>query len=191
MKVVKKIIFAVVAILLIALLVGLAVYLVRGPGKKLAEEVKDALDTDFKVKYDGKTYKGVDNSVTLPLSGMAEFSIENFNTLKVGVSFAANFDFRVNNEMKHSKDIDLTEVFIKSENVFDNSFVIDCDSFAFDLHKVLRTLYGEEAEIRLPEISDEFIYKIVFTSNRDTIEIKFDFEVPDVELEMSAGVIVF
>lgn len=182
-RTVKNVVFAIVALLLIALLAGLAVYLMRGPGKKLIDDVKGALDPEFKIAYDGKYYKGADNVVELE-DGKATFKVMNAEKVSVKVLPAVDFEFTVNGQSVHFADLNLTRVFVKDGSVQDNTIVLECSFANFDVKHVLQEYFGESAEIVVPTVDSEYLYKLVFSSGDKSIEIKF--RMLDVSITLSS-----
>lgn len=169
--VIKKVLLAVLVILLIAIIAGVAVFFVKGPGRDILDGVRDKLDTDFKVEYEGEVYKGKDNYLELPETGDVTFRVKNAEDVHVSVEPAVDFEFSVDGETKRFRDIKLTGVFIKNSDVHTDYLVVNCTFEKYTLENVLRELYGAEAEITVPEIEGDYLYKFVFRSGEDAIEI--------------------
>lgn len=173
----SKFVSVITWLLLLLLLIGCIGLILHflGIGK---DDITDIINPTFRVEYDGNVYKAdTENVLALPESGQARFEIKNCEscTVKVlpNVTDETDFTFTADgNERKYSDVSDLTAVFIQTNNVYGEYFIIDCDN-DYSLESVLSSALGADSVvIPVAEITDP--YKLVVTSSDgEVIEILF------------------
>lgn len=165
----RKAVKLIIAILVLALLVGGVWFIIKRTG--LAKNISDSVG-DFRVEYNGQTYKGGDNRLLLPASGEVRFEVKGFNAspYTVKVEPGVDFEYEVGGRTFHFADCRLTDYFVSAENIFNGNFVIDCD-VNYAPGAVLERIWGEAVTAVYP---DSYPYTLVVTSAAgDRVSISF------------------
>ncbi len=112
----------------------------------IKDKVTEFVNPTFCIEYNGVTYTGDNNKLTLPLSGQAKFTVKNGGSYTVDVSPNKNepdFNYTVNGNTYSFHDENLSNTIVKRSNIFSDNFIIDC-SERFYVIDVLKTIWGDE-----------------------------------------------
>ncbi len=152
------------------------------------DDITDLVKPTFRIECEGQVFKtDTENVYVMPVFGQARFDIKNSErcTVKVlpNVTKETDFTFTVaGKEQKYSEVGDLTAVFLKTNNVYGDYFVIDFGE-DYKIQSVLSRFYGTN-EIILPEGCNPS-YKLVVSSGAEKIEIILCFDVETIVLPES------
>lgn len=162
-------IFTVLVIIAAVLVAGYAVWKFTG----ISEQVTPLVG-DFRVIYNDHIFKaGEDNFLYLPVSGEAKFEVAGFNSSPYTVKVEPNADitYDIGGQQYSFKDEQLTDYFIKSENVFGSAFIIDCQK-SYTVPEILKQIWGEKIE---PNSAAPYPYAlVVISTNGEKIVIQFN-----------------
>lgn len=125
----------------IAMIIGLVIKYTN-----VKDKVHEIINPTFCIEYNGVTYTGDNNKLTLPLSGQAKFTVKNGGLYTVEVSPNKNepdFNYTVNGNTYSFHGENLSNTVVKKSNIFSDNFIIDC-SERFYVIDVLKTIWGDE-----------------------------------------------
>lgn len=156
----SKLTSAISIILIILLIFGILALGIRCSG----------IADPFSIEYNGTTYTANDkNVIVLPEDGEARFTVKNFGSrYTVRVEANVDFEYEVNGQKYSFADEQFTRYFIKSNNVFDSYFIIDCEPFGYFPENVLSDIWGGN-DMTLPEITENCYFKLIVTSSEGEV----------------------
>lgn len=160
----------------------------------IGSKVKDELNPEFRIEYNGQTYKSGKYNIGLPLEeGQAKFTVKGTNGYKVTVTpnVTAEDDlyYYVDGVQYSFSKENLNGYIVKEDNIFSNSFVIDYSDTLL-LENVLSKIWGGseiilEQNLILP-------YLITITSDKgDKIEFAVGVGCEPKEIILNYGSFVF
>lgn len=172
--VLKRIISAVLVLLLLALILG-AIYKFTDVG----DIITDLLDKDFRVELDGLTYKGDDNKITLRVNEQMRFIVKGANGYKVtitpNVTDETDFVYTVDGLVYRYSDINLSKVFLSQDNTQSGYFLLNAlDDYTIE--SVLSKVYEGKTVI----VNNSLIYPYVLTITSKDKTIRFLICIDDV-----------
>lgn len=159
---VVKIVAAVIAILLLlAIVVGLVMYL---------KGVKNDQITGLYVQCGDKVFvPDGDNVFILPYEGEKRFDIYNAESVSLSIVPNTDFEFTVNGEIHRFNEVDiLTEYFISRDDLYGNYFYFNCEKHDYTMMGILKAMYGDDVQIVFDSLTMVYIAKLIVQAEDGT-----------------------
>ena len=171
----SSLIIAVVALLVLAFVVGVIVKFTR-----IGDDLTDLFDTSFRVEYNGVNYKGENNEIYLKNNEQARFEVKSVNgysvVVKPNVTSQTDFTYTVDGVSYKYSETNLTKAFCTQDNFQSGYFKLNAFE-NYSLESVLSKLYEGKTVVVYGGVSDPYLLSVI--SGDITISFVLHFDTPN------------